>query len=183
MQGITIVTIQPEFKQKDPTKPLVAQCLFGCQSNECAPKTCCSMNALDSVVTKADKLKRPKIEKSKNSKNSGSLLSLNVSSLAKFRKSTSTPNVDGMKKSVSESHVGQIVNDDSEASTCNSSQAVNLNSTVSSDEVNNEINIPIVVDVIKEQNEVETQNLIVQNDGTVQQQQHSNEESALNEKL
>lgn len=111
-QGITIVTIQPEFKIKstDETKDTnsLTQCLIGCQSLECAPKTCCSTNDLDTIVV--DKKKSKKYQKStKTGKKSSSMLSLNVSSLTKLRK-LSGSSQEIIKKSVSESHVGQIGN-------------------------------------------------------------------------
>lgn len=91
------------------------QCLIGCQSVECAPKTCCSTNELDSIVTGDAKAKQPKYKKSKNPNKSNSLLSLNVTSLTKFRKMTgSAPDI--IKKSVSESHVEQFGSSDGDIS-------------------------------------------------------------------
>lgn len=197
-QGITIVTIQPEFKQElisssssSSSKSSLAQCLIGCQSTECALKTCCSLNELDSIVTNStpiDKTKQSKYRKSKNAKKStGSLLSLNVSSLAKFRKST-TSELDGMKKSVSETHVGHVTCD-RESSTCTSTQAINLNATKSSDEINhserchnsNALNTQAIVEVIKEQNENDAQNTISENikDKQIIERDSNDEESAL----
>ncbi|XP_031631004.1 zinc transporter 1 [Contarinia nasturtii] len=118
-QGITIVTIQPEFKTKTPNDPnsnkcgklLLQECLIGCQSIECAPKTCCSKSDLDAIlIGDADK-KSKKSRKSKTDRKSNSMLSLNVTSLEKLRKFASSTDV--MKKSVSESHVTQMGCDDS----------------------------------------------------------------------
>lgn len=110
-QGITIVTIQPEFqlksKDKFESKLSLNQCLIGCQSVECAPKTCCSTNDLDTIITGDAPSKQPKCKKSKYPNKSNSLLSLNVPSLTKFRKMSGST-LDIIKKSVSESHVGQV---------------------------------------------------------------------------
>lgn len=126
-QGITIVTIQPEFQEKlrnqNESKLSLNQCLIGCQSVECAPKTCCSTNDLDTIITGNPGSKPQKYKKSKNPNKSNSLLSLNVSSLTKFRKMTgSTPDI--IKKSVSESHVERFGGDSeiSESATSNVSQ-------------------------------------------------------------
>lgn len=110
-QGITIVTIQPEFQEKSMDKKgskiSLNQCLIGCQSVECAPKTCCSINDLDTIITSDAASKRLKFNKSKNQNKSNSLLSLNVTSLTKFRKMTeSAPDI--AKMSISESHMEQI---------------------------------------------------------------------------
>lgn len=92
----------------------INECLIGCQSIECAPKTCCSTTDLDSILIDGDQMKKSKYSKSKSGKKSNSLLSLNVSALIKFRKMTgSTPDI--IKKSVSESHVGQISSDDEQS--------------------------------------------------------------------
>lgn len=127
-QGITIVTIQPEFQEKSTNKKesklSLNQCLIGCQSIECAPKTCCSTNDLDTIITENSEPKPQEYKKSKNPNKSNSLLSLNVSSLTKFRKMTgSTPDI--IKKSVSESHVERFGGDSeiSESVTSNVSQA------------------------------------------------------------
>lgn len=70
------------------------------------------MNELDSIHINGDKtsLKKHKFEKPNvGAKKSGSLLSLNVVTLSKFRKTGDlTPEI--IKKSVSESHVGQMDN-------------------------------------------------------------------------
>lgn len=113
-QGITIVTIQPEFgtKASNGTNENIAmaQCLIGCQSLECAPKTCCSTTDLDTILIDdmQQKSKKSKVHHRKSS----SMLSLNVTSLAKLRKlSGSTQDI--IKKSVSESHVIQLGSDNS----------------------------------------------------------------------
>lgn len=116
-QGITIVTIQPEFSQKSASNiekdsGSLKQCLIGCQSIECAPKTCCSTNDLDAILVGDGCEKKKKSKKSKGDRKSSSMLSLNVASLAKLRKLTGSTQ-DIIKKSVSESHVTQIGNDDS----------------------------------------------------------------------
>lgn len=107
-QGITIVTIQPEFKVKSNGKLIgvVPECLIGCQSLECAPKTCCSTSDLHETVSPDNEL-----ENTKSARKSGSLLSLNINSLAKLRKTTRSTQ-DIIKKSVSESHVTHIGNED-----------------------------------------------------------------------
>lgn len=143
-QGITIVTIQPEFQEKSvdkkESKLSLNQCLIGCQSVECAPKTCCSTNDLDTIITGDPVPKQPKFKKSKNSNKSNSLLSLNVTSLTKFRKITgSAPDI--IKKSVSESHVEQF-GGDSELSEC---VTPNVSQTQLSDNLekeNHEVNTP-----------------------------------------
>lgn len=114
-QGITIVTIQPEFSTKSSSdnekgSGSLKQCLIGCQSIECAPKTCCSTNDLDAILVGDGKKKR-KSKKVTSDRKSNSMVSLNVSSLAKLRKFTgSTPDI--IKKSVSESHVTQMCSSD-----------------------------------------------------------------------
>lgn len=130
-QGITIVTIQPEFKIKsdaasaaaddDNNKQVngmsIVQCLIGCQSLECAPKTCCSTNDLQLILshdgdeqlenaTTARKVTKDKTGSSK----SRSLLSLNVTSLMKLRRFAGSTQ-DIMKKCASESHVTRIGDD------------------------------------------------------------------------
>lgn len=110
-QGITIVTIQPEFQEKSMDKKgskiSLNQCLIGCQSVECAPKTCCSINDLDTIITSNAASKPQKFKKSQNQNKSNSLLSLNVTSLAKFRKMTgSAPDI--VITSISESHMEQF---------------------------------------------------------------------------
>lgn len=126
-QGITIVTIQPEFKTKSNnsktdgnSRTSLAQCLIGCQSLECAPKTCCSTNDLHTlIVTDANngELNAKQFKKqSKTERKSSSLFSLNVTSLTKLRRLTgSQPDI--MKKSVSESHVTHIASDNSSENT------------------------------------------------------------------
>lgn len=116
-QGITIVTIQPEFNTKSSTdskrdSASLTQCLIGCQSIECAPKTCCSTNDLDAILIGNGETKMKRTKKLKTDRKSSSMLSLNVSSLAKLRKLTGSTQ-DIIKKSVSESHVTQIGSDDS----------------------------------------------------------------------
>lgn len=130
-QGITFVTIQPEFTVKSDNDKQnngisIVQCLMGCQSLECAPKTCCSTNDLQMILshggdggavtnngkvkksTKKTTAKRPKTRAAGNK--SRSLLNLNVTSLFKLRRCIdSTP--DGMKKSASESQVSRIGED------------------------------------------------------------------------
>lgn len=107
-QGITIVTIQPEFKEKskDETRDnsSLTNCLIGCRQI-CAPKTCCSTTDLDAIDVNDGK-KKKKYQKPKTGKKSNSMLSLNVSKL------------EIIKKSVSESHVGQI-----NSSECDSSDS------------------------------------------------------------
>lgn len=121
-QGITIVTIQPEF---NPTEPSITpsssnRCLFECQNLECSPKTCCSTDNLDTVVVdtsaKAKKCKHKYLKPVINAENSKtttdkkchSFLSLNVASLSNAPKSNSTATHDALKKSISESHVDSI---------------------------------------------------------------------------
>lgn len=114
-QGITIVTIQPEFKVKsadDDDKRIngmsIVQCLIGCQSLECAPKTCCSTNDLQLILSHGKLEKATAATKDKsNASKSRSLLSLNVTSLMKFRRFTGSTQ-DIMKKCASESHVTRI---------------------------------------------------------------------------
>lgn len=101
---------------KKESKLSLNKCLIGCQSIECAPKTCCSTSDLDTIITDDAARKLPKFIKSKNPNKSNSLMSLNVTSLTKFRKMVeSTP--DMIKKSVSESHVAQF-DGESEPSKC-----------------------------------------------------------------
>lgn len=117
-QGITIVTIQPEFIPTEPSVQLSAssKCLFECQSVECAPKTCCSTDNLDSVVVDTDKKKKCKHKYLKNAikgdqskstadKKCHSMLSLNVASLSNLAKLKGVSATELMKKSISESHV------------------------------------------------------------------------------
>lgn len=108
-QGVTIVTIQPEFKVKS-NESVVPACLIGCQSLECAPKTCCSTNDLHETVSHNNGGKHKILEKSKSARKSGSLLSLNINSLTKLRKINGSTQ-DIIKKSVSESYVTQIGNE------------------------------------------------------------------------
>lgn len=114
-QGITIVTIQPEFSTKSSDNEKgsgsLKQCLIGCQSIECAPKTCCSTNDLDAILT-GDGKKKKKSKKVTSDQKSNSMVSLNVNSLAKLRRFTGSTQ-DIIKKSVSESHVTQMCSDDS----------------------------------------------------------------------
>lgn len=129
-QGITIVTIQPEFRTKSSADnketESIVQCLISCQSLECAPKTCCSTTDLDAILIDGDKDRREKSKKPKPyHRKSNSMLSLNVSSLSKLRKFAGSTQ-DIMKKSVSESHVIALGSDDSigsPATTANSSNA------------------------------------------------------------
>lgn len=134
-QGITIVTIQPEFKDKsnDETKDKISltQCLIGCREI-CAPKTCCSTNDLDTIVVKDGKKKR-KYQKPKNGKISNSMLSLNVLSLSKHRKLADSSQ-EIIKKCVSESHVGQMNNSD-----CDGSYSQTISGDVSTDFMHNSI--------------------------------------------
>lgn len=131
-QGITIVTIQPEFNTKsanDQKTNALVECLIGCQSIECAPKTCCSTNDLDAILVGADKKKQKCAKTAKGDRKSSSMVSLNVTSLGKLRKLTGSTQ-DMIKKCVSESHVTEICSDDSvdsqNTSTNASSTANNL---------------------------------------------------------
>lgn len=139
-QGITIVTIQPEFKAKnDESKEIdsLKQCLISCQNLECAPKTCCSTTDLDTILIDGEKKKTKtgKYQKSKSSKKSSSLLSLNVMSLSKSRKLTGSAQ-DVIKKSVSETHVGQLTSDESSTSQNTSANVSNAPSeTLNSNEI------------------------------------------------
>lgn len=124
-----IVTIQPEFKtkstdEKDNTS--FDQCLIGCQSLECAPKTCCSTISLDAILIDGDLKKTKHSKKSKSDRKSNSMLSLNVSSLAKLRKLTGSTQ-DIIKKSVSESHVNRT-----QISDYSSTDSQNLSTNTSS---------------------------------------------------
>lgn len=167
-QGITIVTIQPEFKVKtggdgidapaDPDKPVngtsIVQCLMGCQSLECAPKTCCSTNDLQLILThdgengKVEKLKaktsKAAAKDSADGGKSRSLLSLNVASLMKLRRFTGSAQ-DIMKKSASESHVTRI-GDENAAGNGNARHE----SSTSSSTVNNSQFIHDSIDELKE---------------------------------
>lgn len=117
-QGITIVTIQPEFIPSTVSADLSAstKCLFECQSIECAPKTCCSTDNLASVVVDKPKkkckhkyLKKTiKVDKSKSDKKCHSFLSLNVVSLSSLGKLNGSTAHDVIKKSISESHVDNM---------------------------------------------------------------------------
>lgn len=114
-QGITIVTIQPEFKTKSRNandNMSLAQCLIGCQSLECAPKTCCSTTDLEVLIDSDEKLQRKSKKSKMYHRKSSSMLSLNVTSLVKLRKLTGSTQ-DIIKKSVSESHVIRLGSDDS----------------------------------------------------------------------
>lgn len=145
-QGITIVTIQPEFKAKSNGDKVlngmsVVQCLIGCQSLECAPKTCCSTNDLQMIsshdgssseetarVAHDRKLRKTtKATKDKTATKSRSLLSLNVTSLMKLRRFAGSTE-DIMKKSASESHVPQM--DDSDGG-CGGGDSKSPSSTAS----------------------------------------------------
>lgn len=148
-QGITIVTIQPEFNQKSASNSekdsgSLKQCLIGCQSVECAPKTCCSTNDLDAILFGDGCEKKKKSKKSKTDRKSSSMLSLNVSSLAKLRKLTGSTQ-DIIKKSVSESHVTQIGNDDS-----TDSQNTSTNPSTTPSMANNLYGIHNSIDELKE---------------------------------
>lgn len=123
-QGITIVTIQPEFKTKDTPEATneansLSECLFGCQSLDCAPKTCCSTNDLNAIVVDNSKRKKKKYQKSKAGKKSTSMLSLNVASLSKLQ--IISASTQDMKKSVSESHVGEYCSENSSSESQNTS--------------------------------------------------------------
>lgn len=198
-QGITIVTIQPEFKHQDASsqsKSSLSQCLIGCQSVECAPKTCCSLNELDSIVTNGDgKPKEQRYRKAKGSKATGSLLSLNVSSLAKFRKSALAGG-DGMKKSVSETHVGHAASD-SELTACPSTHAIHSEPAEPAEPTEavaeadpptySEVITHSVVEAINEQNETEAEKLNAGNssasdapDKAATAEQRSNENNTSN---
>lgn len=83
----------------------MTQCLIRCRQT-CAPKTCCSENDLDMIVVNDGK-KKKKYQKPKTGKKSNSMLILNVSSLSKLRKLAGSSQ-EIIKKSVSESHVGQV---------------------------------------------------------------------------
>lgn len=143
-QGITIVTIQPEFKEKsnDETKDnsSLTQCLIGCHQI-CAPKTCCSTNNLDTIVVNDGKQKC-KYQKPKAGKKSNSILSLNVSSLSKLRKLTASSQ-EIIKKSVSESQVGQM-----NVSECSDSQTTSADVSIAN-------NLDIMHNSIDELNEKE----------------------------
>lgn len=152
-QGITIVTIQPEFntkstddtKNKDKTGLLQPECLIGCQSIECAPKTCCSTNDLDAILIDGCDKKKKKLNKpSKTDRKSSSMLSLNVSSLIKSRKFTESTQ-DVIKKSVSESHVAHICCSDD-----NNSTDSQIPSTTASSTVNHLYSIDNSIDELKE---------------------------------
>lgn len=122
-QGITIVTIQPEFIPTTPSASLTdsSKCLFECQSLECAPKTCCSTeNLLEAVIIDGKKEKKCKHKKylkaathkadKSSDKKCHSFQSLNVASLTNLRQSngTATVSANDMKKSISESHVADL---------------------------------------------------------------------------
>lgn len=97
------------------------QCLIGCQSVECAPKTCCSTNELDVIVINKDASPQEiNTKKSQNRNKSNSLMSLNVSSLTKCRKITGSASDMG-RRCTSESHVEQS----GASSTLNMSQTIN----------------------------------------------------------
>lgn len=98
----------------------MTQCLIGCRQI-CAPKTCCSTNDLDTIVVNDGK-KEKKYQKPKTVKKSTSMLSLNVPCLSKLRKLTGASQ-EIIKKSVSESHVGQM-----NSSECDSSLDIMHNS-------------------------------------------------------
>lgn len=131
-QGITIVTIQPEFKTKSTgaikEKSTIAECLIGCQSIECAPKTCCSTTDLHEILANGDGTKQRKHKKDKTGRKSSSMLSLNVTSLVKLRILTGSTQ-DIIKKSASESHMTQINSDDSSSDSQNTS--TNVSTTLS----------------------------------------------------
>lgn len=111
-QGITIVTIQPEFKtnttdteSKTGSRNMLTECLIGCQSNECLSKTCCSTNDLD-MITITDSI-NGKVNSAPNSKKSTSSASLNLPALANSKRTTGSTQ-SAIKKCVSESHVGDV---------------------------------------------------------------------------
>lgn len=147
-QGITIVTIQPEFSTKsanaEKDSGSLKQCLIGCQSIECAPKTCCSTNDLDAILIGGEEKKKKKLKKPKTDRKSSSMLSLNVSSLSKLRKLTGSTQ-DIIKKSVSESHVTQICGDDS-----TDSQNSSTNPSTTPSMANNLYSIHNSIDELKE---------------------------------
>lgn len=172
-QGITIVTIQPEFKVKsingndtiDNDKPIngisIVQCLMGCQSLECAPKTCCSTNDLQLILShdgengKLEKIKAKAETKDNSDGKSRSLLSLNVSSLMKLRRFTGSTQ-DIMKKSASESHVTRIGDADANRSgNGNDESSKNQSSTVSTTPSSTANNSQMIHDSIDELKEIE----------------------------
>lgn len=143
-QGIIIVTIQPEFKAKSVNDKRIngmpiLQCLMGCQSLECAPKTCCSTNDLQLILAQNGEevingiagcdaklqkgFKTPKKDKESDGK-SRSLLSLNVTSLMKLRRFAGSTQ-DIIKKSASESHVTRIADDNDDIESKNQSSPTN----------------------------------------------------------
>lgn len=143
-QGITIVTIQPEFKVKSTDDKQIngtsiVQCLMGCQSVECAPKTCCSTHDLQLILShngenggdSEAKLKKSskKRRSAKADAKSSSMLSLNVASLMKLRRFTgSTQNV--LKKSASESHVKPIDDDSGDGESSNPSSTASTTPSI-----------------------------------------------------
>lgn len=172
-QGITIVTIQPEFKVKsiggvdttDADKQMdgisFLQCLMGCQSLECAPKTCCSTNDLQMIVSHdgengnldKSKAKSPKTTAKDSDGKSRSMLSLNVSSLMKLRRLTGSTQ-DIMKKSASESHVTQIGGADGDGNG-NDASSKNQSTTVSTTPSSTANNSQLIRDSIDELKETE----------------------------
>lgn len=170
-QGITIVTIQPEFKVKsiggvdttDADKQSdgisFLQCLMGCQSLECAPKTCCSTNDLQMILShdgengNLDKAKAKTSAKDSADGKSRSMLSLNVSSLMKLRRLTGSTQ-DVMKKSASESHVTQIGDADGNGNG-NDASSKHQSSTVSTTPSSTANNSQLIRDSIDELKEIE----------------------------
>lgn len=175
-QGITIVTIQPEFKVQsggggdgtdattDNDKQVngipIVQCLMGCQSVECAPKTCCSTNDLQLILAhdgenggKVEKLKAKTAAKDNADGKSRSLLSLNVASLMKLRRFTGSTQ-DIMKKSASESHVTRIGDEDANGNGNGNVNGCNKTSknqsSTSSSSVNNSQLVHDSIDELKE---------------------------------
>lgn len=106
----------------------LSECLIGCQSLECAPKTCCSTNDLNAIVVDNSKCKKRKHHKSKAEKKSTSMLSLNVASLSKLR--IISASTQDMKKSVSESHVGEYCSENSSSESQNTSTILSNPNTI-----------------------------------------------------
>lgn len=132
-QGITIVTIQPEFNTKTTTEKTndgnsLSECLIGCQSLECAPKTCCSTNDLQAIIIDNSKRKKKKYQKTKAGKKSTSMLSLNVASLTKLR--IISASTQDMKKYASESHVGEYCSENSSSESQNTSTILSNPNTI-----------------------------------------------------
>lgn len=130
-QGIQIVTIQPEFQLTSDKQDSSTKCLIGCQSVDCAPKTCCSTDELDTIVVKDSKKKKSK-KSEESSKKAHSLLSLNVTSLSKLngthnKLNISTPEI--ITKSISETAMDRTSTDDETSRSRNISEtnsAINI---------------------------------------------------------